>query len=176
MSDDHRWAPVCPAVWSNELSEQCRSLPGDKFFLWPHQASALSFFQPESPGEIQFLRDHCFNFLITKGQGSLEGLHPSRSATRLHLSGLDSGLQDARICLHLFFFFLALLAVYRWSPHSSLRSPGEPSPGAGAGLLCSQPLKRAAAILPARVEGLKRRFGTKIALFHKQSCFSLERM
>lgn len=108
MSDDHRWAPVCPAVWSNELSEQCRSLPGDKFFLWPHQASALSFFQPESPGEIQFLRDHCFNFLITKGQGSLEGLHPSRSATRLHLSGLDSGLQDARICLHLFFFFFWL--------------------------------------------------------------------
>lgn len=54
------------------------SLPGDKFLLWLHQASALSVFQLEAPGQFQLLRDHCFNFLIAKGQGSLEGLYPGQ--------------------------------------------------------------------------------------------------
>lgn len=57
-----------------------KNLRGDKFLLWPHQASALSFFQLEAPEEFQFLGDHCLSFLIAKGQGSSEGLYPCQAS------------------------------------------------------------------------------------------------
>lgn len=159
------WPPLSPARWSGRLSGLLDALPGDKLLLRAAPGFS-SFFQRETPGEFQFLGNRSFQFSDSQREGFFGSLF---------LLGQLQGC--TRLCWILFTSLQPLLGTIDDSPHSfSTRSPGAPSPGAGAGLRCSQPLKRAAVILSARVEGLKRRLGTEIALFHKQSCFSLPRM